>query len=130
VGTRTAVDGQRADGAKVPLQAAGLRLCGAKRQRRASRGRERTGSGCHYQMMADARETQAKREAVEEAERHIAQAEVLLARQQKVVAQLERDGHNAEAARALLATMAESLEQMRVHRRIIQAELADGHWLA
>jgi hypothetical protein len=38
------------------------------------------------------------------AERHVAQANVIIGRQRSLVAELERDGHDTAAARGLLAT--------------------------
>jgi hypothetical protein len=64
-------------------------------------------------------------ERLAEADRHVAKAEELIARQRGVVAELERDGHPAEEAYALLRTMIDSLKQMQTHRRMIQAEI-DG----
>jgi hypothetical protein len=51
-----------------------------------------------------------------------ATAESLIARQLSVVADLERDGHSTENARALLETMRESLRQMCAHRRLIEVD--------
>jgi len=63
-------------------------------------------------------------EKLAEADQHIAHAEDLIARQRNVLADLERDGHDTEKAMALLDAMVQALEQMHVHRRVIEAELA------
>jgi hypothetical protein len=57
-----------------------------------------------------------------QADWHIAQAEALIARQQNVLDELHRAGHDTEAARNLLEIMLESLRQMHAHRRLIEAE--------
>jgi hypothetical protein len=64
------------------------------------------------------------RQELARADRHIAHAEELIARQRKALDQLERDGHDAsaETARVLLEAMIDSLEQMRAHRRTIERE--------
>jgi hypothetical protein len=59
-----------------------------------------------------------------EADHHIALAETLIARQENILSELERDGHETENARVLLEVMRESLRQMHVHRRIIEVELS------
>jgi hypothetical protein len=61
-----------------------------------------------------------------EANRHIAHAESLIARQRNVLAELERDGHDTESARDLLDSMIHGLEQMHAHRRIIEDEIRRG----
>jgi hypothetical protein len=54
---------------------------------------------------------------VEQAERHVRQAENLVARQAEIIAELERDGHPASAlrARTVLATLCHSLALAREH---------------
>jgi hypothetical protein len=68
------------------------------------------------------------RQELARADRHIAHAEELIARQRKALDQLERDGHeaSAETARVLLDAMIDSLEQMRAHRRTLEREPGRG----
>jgi hypothetical protein len=63
-----------------------------------------------------------KQQKLAEADHHIASAETLIDRQTYLLAELERDGHNTETARALLEAMQQSLKQMHAHRVIIEAE--------
>jgi hypothetical protein len=72
--------------------------------------------------MADM-ETPTPAEKLAEADRHIAHAESLIARQRNVLAELERDGHDTDTARDLLEAMIQGLEQMQAHRRIIEDEI-------
>jgi hypothetical protein len=60
-----------------------------------------------------------------EADQHIATAQALISRQQSVVTELERDGHDPSIARDLLQAMTDSLAEMHRHRAIIEAELAE-----
>lgn len=76
----------------------------------------------HNEGMAESSPKRIKQQKLAEADDHIATAESLLARQLSLLAELERDGHATEDARALMETMQESLRQMRAHRRIIEAE--------
>jgi hypothetical protein len=70
-------------------------------------------------------ERRTPQEKLAEADQHIATAEELISRQQSVVAELERDGHDVETARDLLQAMTDSLAEMHRHRAIIEAELAE-----
>jgi hypothetical protein len=72
--------------------------------------------------MAEKSEISSKQRKLAEADHHIAAAESLIARQTSLLADLERDGHNTETARALLETMQRSLREMHAHRVIIEAE--------
>jgi ribosomal 50S subunit-associated protein YjgA (DUF615 family) len=72
--------------------------------------------------MPDRSGVQTKQEKLAQATNHIATAEALIARQMSLLAELERDGHNIETARALLDTMHQSLQQMYAHLQIIEAE--------
>jgi hypothetical protein len=53
------------------------------------------------------------------ADAHIADAERRIARQRELIAELERDGHDAKPARELLETMLGLLHQMQRHRALI-----------
>jgi hypothetical protein len=52
------------------------------------------------------------------AERHVRQAEAFVHRQERIVAEMDRDGHPEAAARGrqVLATLRRSLELAREHR--------------
>ncbi len=56
---------------------------------------------------------------LERADAHIEKALARIAQQQRLIAELERDGHDATAARALLATMEGVLETFEAHRQAI-----------
>jgi hypothetical protein len=74
--------------------------------------------------MTDDWEREQKLRDLVEADQHIASAEALIARQQTVVEELQRDGHDTAMAEGLLETMRQSLRQMHVHRRLIEGDLA------
>jgi hypothetical protein len=61
-----------------------------------------------------------------QAREHVATGEKNIARQRQIVAQLERDGHNASAARQSLAQF-EELQAMHIaDRDRIEKELAEN----
>jgi predicted outer membrane protein len=61
---------------------------------------------------------------LKKAEEDINGARVRIERQERLVARLENDGHNADTARSLLQTMRETLSVMEEHRRLILEQLA------
>jgi hypothetical protein len=62
-------------------------------------------------------------DAFAQAARHVAEAEARVARQEAIIAELDRDGHPAaaERARRILATLSQSLVLAREHLRIEHA---------
>jgi hypothetical protein len=60
---------------------------------------------------------------LQQAERHVAEGERHLARQKEIVAELPGDGHDARAARALLAQFEDLLALHIADRDRIRAEL-------
>lgn len=62
------------------------------------------------------------------AERHVLEGDAHLSRQRELIAQLERDGHLNEAARAtrLLDTMRETQELHVAHRNRLRRDLGNG----
>jgi hypothetical protein len=54
---------------------------------------------------------------------HVAEAEQ---RQRRIIGSLEATGYDVNVAQALLGTMLQTLETMRIHLRKIEAELARG----
>lgn len=76
----------------------------------------------HNEAMAEISAKGRKQAKLAEADQHIAAAELLIARQLSLIAELERDGHATEKAHTLLETMRESLQQMQAHRRLIEVE--------
>ena len=54
-----------------------------------------------------------------QADQHIAASSHLIARQEALIAKLERNGHDASAARHLLALFQETLRQMQAHREML-----------
>jgi hypothetical protein len=76
--------------------------------------------------MPDSPQISRKRERLATADQHIASAESLVARQLSLLAQLEREGHDVETAQSLLEAMRQSLQQMHVHRQIIEGEPEAG----
>jgi len=63
------------------------------------------------------------RQNLAEAERNVALGRFHLDRQIQIVAELERDGHDATAARELLETFKDSQEQHEAHRDRLLREL-------
>ena len=59
-------------------------------------------------------------------ERHVGQGEAIIARQRQIVDELERDGHDIEQARALLAPFLESQELHIADRDRLRGELGLG----
>jgi hypothetical protein len=57
------------------------------------------------------------------AERHIAEAHIRIAQQQRLIAELVRDHHPTELARRLLETMLVSLREMESHLSLIKERL-------
>jgi hypothetical protein len=57
------------------------------------------------------------------AERHLAEGEERLVRQQELIAELDRDGHDTKDARMILATMRETQALHRQDRERILSEL-------
>jgi hypothetical protein len=55
---------------------------------------------------------------LQQAERHVRQAEAFVSRQERIIAEMDRDGHPEAAARgrAVLETLQRSLELAREHR--------------
>jgi hypothetical protein len=76
--------------------------------------------------MPDRTQISRKRVKLATADDHIASAESLIARQLSLLGQLEREGHDLETAQSLLDTMRQSLQQMHVHRQIIEGEPEAG----
>jgi hypothetical protein len=76
--------------------------------------------------MPDRTQISRKRVKLATADDHIASAESLIARQLSLLGQLEREGHDIETAQSLLDTMRQSLQQMHVHRQIIEGEPGAG----
>lgn len=68
------------------------------------------------------------RQHLVETERHIARGVVHLARQEALIAELEQDGHDAEAARAILATFrqTQALHQQDHERLVQEARMASA----
>jgi hypothetical protein len=66
---------------------------------------------------------------LEEAERHILEAEMLVAEQKKVLDELTRDGHETASAKAkaLLETFTKTLTVMKRHRDLMLSNLAGRH---
>jgi hemerythrin len=64
-------------------------------------------------------------EHVAQAERHVAEGEQHVARQREIVAELERDGHDAESARQLLKTLEELLAMHIADRDWLRSESRD-----
>jgi hypothetical protein len=62
---------------------------------------------------------------LQEAEEHILLGRHHIARQMHIVAKLERDGHNTNAARRLLATYGEMQEAHEADRDWIKKELIE-----
>ena len=60
------------------------------------------------------------------ANRHIAEAEVRIRAQQRILQKLVRAGHDSTRAEALLDAMLVTLEQFRIHRRLIAGEPVSG----
>lgn len=58
-----------------------------------------------------------------QAERHIAEGRETIARQEQIVAELDRDGHDTSAAWALLRAFRNSMEQHLDHRNRLLAQL-------
>ena len=58
-----------------------------------------------------------------QAERHIAQGQVIIERQISLVAELARDGHDTEEARALLATFRQIQKLSEQDRARLKREL-------
>jgi hypothetical protein len=73
-------------------------------------------------MMAEISTRERKKTKLAQADRHMAAAESLVARQLILLRELERDGHATKTVRNLLETMCESVHQMSAHRRLIEAE--------
>jgi hypothetical protein len=59
-------------------------------------------------------------------DRHIAEAEKLIAEQRATLAELERDDYEARAARDVLDAMIERVRQMQAHHALIVAEGEHG----
>lgn len=68
------------------------------------------------------RETEVKH--LEEADKHILQAQTRIAKQEEVVATLHRHGHDATEGERLLKRFKETLDTMLEHRREISDVLA------
>jgi hypothetical protein len=60
---------------------------------------------------------------LQKADADIAAAHQRIDRQQKLIDQMVRDGHDSSAAQVMLQTLSETLTAMEQHRRIILAEL-------
>lgn len=60
------------------------------------------------------------------AEQHIAEGHVRIAKQLKLIAELERDGHKTDDAKELLTTLHETQRAHQEHRASILSQL-DGH---
>ena len=58
------------------------------------------------------------------ADRQLAEAQGRIARQRGAIAELVRDGAPCEAARELLATLEECLEEVSAHREAIVSEMS------
>jgi hypothetical protein len=58
------------------------------------------------------------------ADRHIMEGKSRIARQAKVVRELDADGHNANLAKALLRVMQRNVDLMNVHRQLIAREMS------
>jgi hypothetical protein len=58
------------------------------------------------------------------ADRHITEGEARIARQAKVVRELDADGHNTTLAEALLRAMQRNVDLMNVHRQLIEREMS------
>jgi len=65
-------------------------------------------------------------EHLAQAIRHIARAEEMVSEQRQLIERMARDGHDTRMAETLLRTMLTTLEQMREHRRMIDAAIAVG----
>jgi hypothetical protein len=65
-------------------------------------------------------------EHLRRAEEDISKGHERLARQTQLIADLERHGHDATTAKAMLATMHNTLSVMEEHRRLIMKELSDS----
>jgi hypothetical protein len=57
------------------------------------------------------------------AERHVAEGEHHLARQRRLIAEMERDGHDTRSALELLSTLEQTQAMHVSHRDHIRAEL-------
>ncbi len=59
---------------------------------------------------------------LEKGERHVAEAEMRIARQNQIIAELDRDDHPHAAARArrVLAVMEQTLQVLRQHLKILR----------
>ena len=67
-----------------------------------------------------------EREMLIQSERHIADAELLISRQEMLIWRLDADGHDTSLAKEALATYLCTLEQHRTHRGLILERIA---WL-
>jgi len=56
---------------------------------------------------------------------HVARAEIIVARQEEIIEELERDGHDAKAARTLLEQFRSTLDVFKKHKRYIEERLKE-----
>jgi hypothetical protein len=66
---------------------------------------------------------QLARNHLAQAEQHISLGKQHIARQESIIAELERDGHDVTVAKGLLATLLKTQAAHEEHRRTILAEL-------
>jgi hypothetical protein len=60
---------------------------------------------------------------LQEAERHVAQGLEHIDKERRIIAELDRDGHDTSTARELLKTLEQSQRMHEEHRDHIKAEL-------
>ena len=58
------------------------------------------------------------------AKEHLARAHTIVARQEAIIGELERDGHNTNSAKSVLETMRRSLEVLEQHKLSIERQLS------
>jgi predicted RNA-binding Zn-ribbon protein involved in translation (DUF1610 family) len=80
---------------------------------------------CGHQVIAEVADRDRLLERLNMAERHVAVGEESLSRQTKVIEELERDGHDATRARALLSTFLALQDEHVAHRDRILKELGE-----
>jgi hypothetical protein len=64
---------------------------------------------------------------LQEAERHVAEGREHIEKQRRIIAELERDGHDTSTARELLETLEQSHRIHEEYRDLIKAELTRKH---
>jgi len=69
---------------------------------------------------------QRERQNLAKAETDVVQGELRVSQQEALIAELERDGHNTAAARALLTTLRATLAEWRKHRANLVRLVDDG----